>query len=135
MPEDYRDKMTLDEMAENDRAMTDDAAKRFRRYKWYRPKPAFKFISHCIKSTLDRLGVKIMPGMNPKMVDRMLLTRKVKVEKRTHYEGNDVWRNGFYIMQNGELVAFISNVMKFQRSPLLLKGDPDSWSVITNART
>ena len=134
MSEDYRDKMTLDEMAENDRAMADDAIKNCKRYKWYRPEPAFKFVSHCVQSTLDRLGVKIVPGMNPRMVDHLLETKKVQVEKRSHYEGSDVWRNGFYIMQNGELAVFISNVMKYQRSPLAIKGDPDNWSVITNAK-
>lgn len=131
---DYRDNMTLDEIAANDLEMTKDAIKNSKRYKFFDPKQAFAFTGQCMKNTLDHIGVKIVTGMHGKMAQRIMDRNKVQIESRKKYQGDDQWRNGIYIYKAGELVAFISNVFKYERPSVQIAGDPDHYFVITNAR-
>jgi hypothetical protein len=72
--------------------------------------------------------------MNARMLTQVQKTKKIKVEKRTRYKGDDQWRCGIYIYKVGELVCFISDVLAPQTSLLLLKQPKKECYVITNAR-
>jgi hypothetical protein len=56
------------------------------------------------------------------------------VECRERYKGEDTWKNGIYIYQDGELVAFVSSVFHDEPNPLLLRDQRDKFYVITNAK-
>jgi hypothetical protein len=133
----YRDDMTLGDIAVNDKEMQDVAIRNANRYFFVSMKRAAFFIGDCLKKTLDRLGVRILEGMHPKFVDRMLTNHKVEVENRKHYEGQDAWKQGLYIYKDGELVTFISTVVEGRPDGALIwSGDRDNakFSVITNAK-
>ena len=110
------------------------AIKNSKRHKFFDQQKAFSFQGHCVKQTMDYVGVKVVPGMHHKMIDRLMSKNKVVVEGRTKYKGEDIWRNGIYIYKSGELVAFVSNVFKYERPSVAIAGDPDHYFVITNAR-
>lgn len=131
---DYRDNMTLDEIAANDLEMTKEAIKNANKYSFNDPKKAVQFIGVCIKNTLKHLGIKNFEKMNYNMLKRVQKTNKIKIEKRMHYKGDDEWRCGIYIYKAGELVAFISDVLKPYQSPILLHPVKKECYVITNAR-
>jgi hypothetical protein len=150
---DYRDKMTLDEMADNDMAMTKDAIKNASRYNFGRDmRKATIFLRNCLDFTLRRLG---MPSPQPPAncnsrearirhemkIDKAMREKGIRIEKRNNYRGADIWRCGLYIYQRGELVAFISDVLTKRVTKLapgaadLLKigSDELSYMVITNS--
>ena len=131
---DYRDNMTLDEMAENDGYMVEHAIKNAKRVTFFELDEARRFTGECMRQTLDRLSIKIRPGISPKFVDKHLKSKKVKVEFRERYKGKDTWKNGIYVYQNGELVAFISSVFHDEPNPFLLRDQRDKFYVITNAK-
>ncbi len=128
--------MTLDEVAENDLEMLKDAIKNAKRYMFTNPEAAVKFVGRCIVSTLDYLGIPGAYNISGKMLDRIQKTKKIKIERRSDYQGDDVWRNGFYIYQRDLLVAFISEVLANRKSVLWtprVQG-ADQFYVVTNAR-
>ena len=64
----------------------------------------------------------------------------IEIEMRRNYKSNDAWRNGMYITQKGELVAFISNVLamghtELSRDMLKIANQTMGYFVVTNART
>lgn len=134
MSDDYRDDMTLEEVAANDMEMVKVAIKNSKRHKFFDREKAFQFTGHCVKTTLDRLGVKIRPGIHPKIAERLMKTQKVIIEGRKNYRGEDIWRNGIYIYKSGELAAFVSNVFEYKRPSVAIAGDPDHFWVVTNAK-
>ncbi|MHC4417212.1 MAG: hypothetical protein ACYSU6_01355 [Planctomycetota bacterium] len=136
-PQDYRDDMTLSEMAENDAYMVEERIKGASSYFFISMSQALKFVHACMKKTLDRLGVKVRPDSEPRFVDRMLKNRKVQVEHRNKYKGVDGWRNGIYIYKDGELIAFISTVLKRHKEgkvDMLIPREHMEFIVITNAK-
>jgi hypothetical protein len=146
---DYRDNLTLDEIGANDIEMTKDAIKNANKYEFgNNKKKAADFTKHCMKCTLNHLGVS--PGVPPKdqlgrlrfakRADQMMKKAGVVIEQRKDYDGNDMWRRGIYIYKNGELAAFISNIFadvkeSYSKETLKLVGRSNGFFVITNART
>jgi hypothetical protein len=131
---DYRDNMTIDEMAENDGYMVEHAIKNAKRYTFFNLEEARAFTGRAVQETLDRLGIKIRPGVSPKFIDKHLEHKRVKVECREKYKGNDTWKCGIYIYQDGELVAFVSSVFHDEPNPFLLRDQRDKFYVISNAK-
>jgi len=105
---DYRDKLTLDEMGENDLAMTEDAAEKSVKKHFYTKSEAIKYQAACVKQAIESTGVRILPGMGPKQAGAQLKWHNVQIETRRKYKGDDVWRCGVYIYKKGELIAFVS---------------------------
>ncbi len=134
---DYRDDMTLSEMAENDAYMVEEKIRNASSYFFISMPQAVQFIHGCMKKTMDHIGVKIRPDSEPRFVDRMLKNKKVQVEHRKKYKGVDGWRNGIYIYKDGELAAFISTVLKRHKEgkvDMLIPKQHMEYIVITNAR-
>lgn len=135
MTESYQDNMTLDEIAEYDREMADDAVKNSHKYTFFDKRHALLFLGACIRGTLEYLGIKNPEKLNDKMLERLQETKQIRVERRKHHKGFDAWRNGFYLYQRDVLVAFISEVMEEKGSPLLIRPTRDKYYVFTNARS
>lgn len=148
----YTDKMTLDEIKDNDLAMVEDAIKNAKRYSFGRNKfQALEFTRHCMNTTLASLGIRDSRpkgvAMNPvaetkfaEELDRKMREKDILIEQRRNYLGNDTWRNGMYIYQRGVLVAFISNVLamghtELSRDKLKIAKQTAGLFVITNAKT
>lgn len=134
---DYRDDMTLSEMAENDAYMQAVAIKDAQAYYFINIQEALNFLHKCTKRTMDHIGVKIRPDSDPRFVDKMLANKKVQVEHRKKYQDDDAWRNGIYIYKDGEMVAFISTVLKRHREGRIKMSIPKQhmeYIIITNAR-
>ena len=126
--------MTLDEAAENDHEMFRDAVKNTDKYTFMNANHAVKFVAQCIGETLEHLGIKGAYNISDKMLDRLQKTKQIKVERRGHYDGDDVWRNGLYIYQKDILVSFISDIMAPKKSVFLVNMQSDLFYVITNVR-
>ncbi len=148
----YTDKLTLDEIAENDMQMLRDAIKNASKYTFGMDmKKAILFVRDCIDRTLKSLGItspQPPPNCNSKAararlaakIDKEMADRQVKIEYRNKYTGADQWRCGVYIYQRDELVAFISDVFTTRRTefdPVNMKitGEKVGYMVVTNART
>lgn len=149
---DYRDNMTIDDIAANDMEMLKDAIKNASRYH-FGPEmnKALRFVQDCVARTFRRLGMtnpQPPPNCNSPearirfaaKLDREMREKGVKIERRNQYKGPDQWRCGIYIYQRGELVAFISDIFtekrtEFDRENLKITGESIGYMVITNART
>jgi hypothetical protein len=94
---------------------------------------AQKFTAHCIDRTLQRLGVKVTSLTEEKIAGKIMTTKKVKIESRDYYEGDEKWKNGVYIYHKDVLVAFISE--PFHEKPSFLSLDRSPYvAVVTNVR-
>ncbi len=144
----YADKLTLDESASNDIEMVKDAIKNAKKYSFGNDKrKAQIFVKTCLDITLKRLGIKVEPPTSreaqikyAQWLDKAMADRQVRIEHRSKYRGNDMWRRGIYVYQRDELVAFISDILTHRRTefdPLTMKVGRESVGlvVITNART
>ena len=131
---DYRDKLTFDEVAENDEDMAKYAVKNSKRYVFSNFKTAQAFMGKCVQITLNRCGLMILEGMPAEQVQKKMDKAKIQVENRAGlYRGEDTWRNGLYIFKAGELVAFVS--VPFTQTPSPLAIDRSiKISVVTNAK-
>jgi len=128
----YQDNMHLEDIETNDLEMTRDAVKNAKRYCFPTSGHAMSFVGACVKATLEKLGVKNFLKMNDKMLKMIQKERNIKVEHRTQYHNNDIWRCGLYIYKDDVLVVFISEVLVPVRHPLLIK-QKETYDVITNA--
>ena len=148
---DYRNNMSLDEIAANDLEMTKDAIKNAKKYNFgHDMKKAVNFVRDCLGRTLVSLGMTHPappPNCNSQLakirhaakLDKEMREKQIKIEHRNRYTGNDAWRCGAYIYQRGELVCFISDVLtqrKTEFDPISQKigNDQVGFIVITNAR-
>lgn len=133
---DYRDNLTLDEVAENDQEMHKEAIKNARRYFFKNAWSAQAFVGKCIEVTLKRLGCVVIQGMPAGRLQGLMDEKKIQIENRNgmySFDNDDFWRNGLYIFKAGELVAFISVPM--QRAPGKFDIDQKTGIfVITNAK-
>ncbi len=137
---DYRDKLTLNDVADNDLEMVKDAVKNAKRYFFEDANQAMAFVGKCVQTTLNHCGLLILEGMKAELVQKKMDKKKIIVENRSKkwsgqpfYTGEDAWRNGLYIYKSGELVAFISSVSMEKPSPIAINQDLRPF-VITNAR-
>ena len=147
----YADKLTLDEVAENDLAMVKDAIKDANRYGFGQDKmKAVAFIRQCVDATLKRLDMtspqpppncnsQVARAMFAAKLDKEMRNKGIRIEHRNNYKGSDVWRCGIYIFQRDDLVAFISDIFTERRTetdPLTMKVGRESigYMVVTNAR-
>ena len=147
----YQKSMTLDEIAENDVAMTEDAIKNANRYRFgLDQKKAVLFIRICLDKTLKHLGMTspqpppncFSPAARARFaakLDKEMRDKQILIEHRNNYKGSDVWRCGLYIYKRDELVAFISDVLTERRTeadPISMKilREDTGFMVITNAR-
>ena len=116
------DNRTLDEVKDDDIGMLGDILKASKDHRFISEEKAIQFQSACLYGTLERLGLKMNANMDPMMVDRILETKGIKVEKRRYDDEIDKDRTGFYIYrlkENGdEMVAFISDPM-LVRDPVI----------------
>lgn len=132
MPEDYRDDMLLDEMAENDLEMAKDAVKNCQRYRFNNPLAAKRLHFVAIDATLKRVGLNVLEDFSPTAIQGNLDRLNVQIEDRQNYKGEDIWRNGLYIYKNGEIVAFISSILHEKPSPFAINRK-DNYIIYTNA--
>lgn len=140
---DYRDNMTIGEIKANDLAMAEDAIRGCKRYAFDHSRAgkeaAYRLMGTAVDATLKRLGIVITPQTTEAKVEKKLREKEVQVEDRGYYKGDKSWRNGIYIYQRGELVAFISALMESNPAPSLLclpqsvKTDK-SYAIYTNAK-
>ncbi len=146
---DYRDNMYLKDIASNDMEMTKDAIKNAKPYGFGSNRAkAIEFTRHCMNMTLKKLGIvdnRPAGGLGKealvrfaRRLDRKMHKKKIEIEQREKYSASDIWRNGIYIYQNGELVAFISNVLgmggsEISHSQLRITRNVMELFVITNA--
>jgi len=133
MLSDYRDKLTLDEVAENDIEMVEYAIKNSKRYFFNTQQQALAFVGRCIQMTMNHCGLMILEGMSAPLVQERMDKECIQIESRKHYAGDNSWRNGAYITKKGELVAFISVPTLLIPSPLAIK-QKQRFFVITNAK-
>lgn len=70
---------------------------------------AAMFVKDCLDACLKRLGIMVSPTMDPRMIDRQLEGRRVKVERRhpSMYPDSEKWKGGLYIYKDNEIVDFI----------------------------
>ena len=94
---------------------------------------AQRFTAHCIDRTLQRLGVKVTSQTEEKIAGKILTNKKVKIESRDYYTGDDRWKNGVYIYHRDVLVAFISEPIHERPSVLALDRSP-YVAVVTNVK-
>jgi hypothetical protein len=147
----YIEKLTLDEIADNDLEMTRDAIKNASKHHFgHDMNKAVAFIREALGKTLVHLGVShpAPPGnsrsreammRHAAKIDREMKERQIRIEHRNNYKGDDMWRCGLYIYQRDELVTFISDVLTQRRTevdPISMKigKETQGYLVITNAR-
>lgn len=144
----YTDEMTLDEISDNDLAMVKDAIKNANKYSFGKNKQqAMAFFKHCMDITLKRCEITVNPPkgtyareLYEKVLDKQMAEGGILIEHRNKYRANDMWRNGLYVFKNGELVAFISNVLldvkeSYSKETFKLSKRSIGYFVITNAKT
>jgi len=130
---DYRDKYTLDEMAENDLEMFRHCEnKRLIKKEFNNKTHAGNYILACLSRSLKRLGITeegtaiIFCGlMQSEQKVAGIEGLGIEIELRTYDNGNyehGKWQRGFYIYKNGELVDFVSKAQV--RKPSFLELNP-----------
>jgi len=138
---DYQANMTLDEIAANDLEMTRDAVKNAKRYCFMTPRVALRFQGECVKVLLIRLGLPNFEKIPAKLLKKIQKEKQILVEHRSRYDKENLWRNGVYVYQRGELAGFISDVVVREEEYRLisLPNNPSSqagkFCVITNVKT
>jgi len=94
-----------------------------------------EFVFKAIDASLKKLGVEVHPGMNPKMVDRILKAKKVQIETRRYPKDEEKFRSGVYIykgsLEDGtlELAYWVSMAQKATHKLMVV---PRYW-IRTNA--
>jgi hypothetical protein len=147
---DYRDRMILDDVRQNDLAMHKDVLKGAKRYHFHNLEAARKFQGLAVMTALAHLGI---PQYRPKInrlgniswkvetqaaeaIDAAMKKHKVEVEWREKYRGEHFTRNGTYIYKNGELTCFISSVFMYdtgEKSSFAINRE-DQFFMLTNVR-
>lgn len=136
----YLDNYTLDEIAANDLEMLRDAIKNAYKYKFYDLKKAMKFVGACVRETLIALGLPNFERIPKKLLAKIQKQKKIRVEHRTRYKGENLWRCGIYIYKDDVLVAFISEIMVPEKNQSLISipfapiNNRQEFHVITNAK-
>lgn len=69
---------------------------------------AMTIIRKLLTKALNSVGITITKDSNEKNIDITLKQGNVKVEHRTNYKDDDIWRNGIYVYKNMDLIGFIS---------------------------
>jgi hypothetical protein len=133
MAEDYRDNMTLEEIADNDLEMIKDAVKNCKRYRFNSPNAAKQLHFVAVDATLKYIGLDVMLNPSEGRVQKSMDRLGVRIEDRQNYKGEASWRNGLYIYKKGELVAFISSIVHDKPSPFAINRK-EHWLVYTNAK-
>lgn len=110
------DNRTLDEIKQDDIGMLGDILKNAKEYRFTTEAECMAFQGDALFKTLGKLGLPMNDKMNEKMVDRILKTKGIRVERRRYDDEIDPERAGFYVYkehENGdEMVAFISEPMR-----------------------
>lgn len=111
------DNRTLDEIKQDDIGMLGDILKNAKEYRFTSEAECMAFQGDCLFKTLTKLGLPINDKMNEKMVDRILKTKGIRVERRRYDDEIDRERTGFYVYKEPqsevlEMVAFISDPVK-----------------------
>ena len=144
----FADKLTLDEVAENDLEMTLEAIKGANKFHFgNNMQKAVLFVRSCLDNTLRYLGIVIsLPQSKEareryaKKLDKLMEEKQIRIESRNKYRGQDQWRCGIYVYCRDELAAFISDVFTERRDhvdPISMKISKSDigYMVITNTRT
>ena len=141
--ESYQDKMTLDEVGENDQNMFNDLEKSFKNYNFGQNiQAAITFMGMALDGVLRYCGVHV-PKLNTKSavaqklhansIDRALNSNDVKIERRKdRYKGNDAWKNGLYVYKKDVLVGFVSEPLTITPNRFAVN-QAKSFSIITNS--
>ncbi len=69
---------------------------------------ALKFVNQCIKKSLERCGVKMLPG-NGEEMEKVMDAKNIRVEHRDYPPEEELYMSGWFIYDNREISAFISN--------------------------
>jgi len=118
----------VDELKDYDIDMLEhNLGRNSRDYKANNMKDAIDIIRGLLGKTLNKAGVVFSSNSSAESVDKQLKETNVKVEHRSHYQENDVWRNGIYVYKGMDLMGFISEpliknhgVFDINRAPYLM---------------
>ena len=139
----YKDKMTLDEIAEDHENQVKDTIRNAKRYNFGDAHQAMIFVGMTLRRVAEHLGLK-----NPKDIQKVSeifakvaysimvglyddqlyeLGHNVKIEWRQRRAlALDLWRCGMYVYKDDVLAAFISDPFKEMNTP--------RFFVVTNAK-
>lgn len=110
------DNRTLDEIKQDDIGMLGDILKNAKEYRFTTEAECMAFQGDCLFKTLGKLGLPITEKMHQGMVDRIIKTKGIRVERRRYTDEIDLERTGFYVYkehENGdEMAAFISDPVR-----------------------
>jgi len=110
------DNRTLDEIKQDDIGMLGDILKNAKEYRFTSEAECMAFLGDCVFKTLAKLGLEMNDNMNAKMVERILKTKGIRIERRRYTDEIDLERTGFYVYkehENGdEMVTFISDPVR-----------------------
>ena len=110
------DNRTLDEIKQDDIGMLGDILKNAKEYRFTTEAECMAFQGDCLFKTLGKLGLPMNEKMDQKMVDRIIKTKGIRVERRRYTDEIDLERTGFYVYkehENGdEMVTFISDPVR-----------------------
>lgn len=112
------------------------------------PKQAGHFMGVAVNGALKKLGInqvemaaRVPKGaskdLHTRLVDKAMVEKNVKVERRRYKEREDIWRSGIYIYHNNEISYFISEAMRVRdkkgASAIIIPGKPKTKiMVLTN---
>jgi len=115
--------LTLDEIGVKDEGMLEDVIKGAKRYSFASERLAEGFRDYARFCGFQYVGLTIHPGMDYRMIDRILDSKKIRIEERPYpfKTGDESWKNGMYIYKEDQLAVFISDVRPIvdRRAPLV----------------
>jgi hypothetical protein len=91
-------------------------------YKFPTAQVAGRFMAQCYDKALRKLGVKVRPGMDAARIDRLMVSRGVRLEHREYPPDEENYVSGFYfyrvseddINATRELAYFVSNPFRHE---------------------
>ena len=108
---------TLGDMAVTDRDNIQAINKESKIYKFMSAQAAHKYMCQAYDKALRTLGVKIRPGMDAVRIDRLLVSRGVRIEHREYPPDEPDYVSGFFFYKMSEdseraireIAFFVSN--------------------------
>jgi hypothetical protein len=94
-------------------------------------KQAKSFRAALLKQTMERCGINATPDMDDKFLEKRMDQEGMEVHPFDHFKGQDAWKNGWYVMKHGELMAFIGATIHNKPSPFAIDRR-ENLAVVTN---
>ncbi len=91
-------------------------------YRFPNAHAAFAFVGECLQTALGKCGVPVVP-MDGDIVSRVMKDLNIKVEHRNYPPEEELYMSGWFVYDNREIAAFISN--PFQRISQMIDTNND----------